>query len=241
MYLWQYFGCFQGVFGQIYLCLHSALYHSSMLQFRCLKLVSKSNLVQPSLDCGLQYSSYFPHIVTRVSSFEDRFQDTYWSMPQSPTPCDYLLALLALQESCKFAFQDIFTFKVPFKKSVIEMIIYCPIHMWTFNIGHIHACQLGVVDLLDVEAVAVIDGGEKIPQDPLHGQEFGVSSWVSNYIIIIGRCRSGSLCRTPGHCRHIGSLWLIKTGPLPDCSWASVLLTGLVGMIYCTLWLLGTG
>ena len=65
-------------------CTCMALYHSSMLQFPWWKLVSRSNLAQTSFDCSLQYSSYFPHMVSRVSSLEGRFQDTYWSMPQSP-------------------------------------------------------------------------------------------------------------------------------------------------------------
>ena len=68
----------------MFTCACMVLYHSSMLQFPCLKLISKSNLAQTSLDCGLQYSSYFPHIVSSISSFEDKFQDTYWSILQSP-------------------------------------------------------------------------------------------------------------------------------------------------------------
>ena len=79
----EYFGCFWGYLAK-FTCACMTLYHSSMLQFPCLKLVSKSNLAWTSFDCGLQYSSYFPHIVSRVSSFEDRFQDTYWSILQSP-------------------------------------------------------------------------------------------------------------------------------------------------------------
>ena len=65
-------------------CACTALYHSSMLWFPYQKLVSRSNLAQTSLDCGLQYSSYFPHMMSRVNSLEGRFQDTYWSMLQLP-------------------------------------------------------------------------------------------------------------------------------------------------------------
>ena len=63
-------------------CACTALYHSSMLRFPWQKLVSRSNLALTSLDCGLQYSSYFPHMMSRVNSLEERFQDTYWSMLQ---------------------------------------------------------------------------------------------------------------------------------------------------------------
>ena len=65
-------------------CACMALYHSSMLWFPWQKLISRSNLAQTLFDCGLQYSSYFPHMVSRVSSLEGRFQDTYWSTPQLP-------------------------------------------------------------------------------------------------------------------------------------------------------------
>ena len=65
-------------------CTCMALYHSSMLWFPWWKLVSRLNLAQTLLDCGLQYSLYFAHMVSRVSLLEGRFQETYWSMPQSP-------------------------------------------------------------------------------------------------------------------------------------------------------------
>ena len=78
----MYFGCFQGYLAK-FTCACMALYHSSTIWFPCLKLVSRSNLAQTSLDCGLQYSLYFSHIVSRVRLFEDKFQDTYWSILQS--------------------------------------------------------------------------------------------------------------------------------------------------------------
>ena len=65
-------------------CACMALYHSSTLQFPWQKLVSRSNLAWTSFDCSLQYSLYFPYMISRVSSLEGKFQDTYWSMPQSP-------------------------------------------------------------------------------------------------------------------------------------------------------------
>ena len=66
-----------GVYFAKFTCACTALYHSSMLQFPCQKLVSRSNLALTSLDCSLHYSSYFPHMMSRVNSLEGRFQDTY--------------------------------------------------------------------------------------------------------------------------------------------------------------------
>ena len=58
-------------------CVCTVLYHSSTPLLPCLKLVSKSNLDQTSLDWGLQNSSNFSHITSRATSSFIKFQDTY--------------------------------------------------------------------------------------------------------------------------------------------------------------------
>ena len=83
MSLWSNLAVSRGYLAK-FTCTCTALYHSLLLQFPCLKVISKSNLAQTFFDCGLQYSSYFPYMVSKVSSSEDRFHDTYWSIPQSP-------------------------------------------------------------------------------------------------------------------------------------------------------------
>ena len=47
-------------------CTCTTLYHSSTLQFPWQKLVNRSNLARTLLDCSLQYSSYLPHMMSRV-------------------------------------------------------------------------------------------------------------------------------------------------------------------------------
>ena len=61
----------------------TALYYSSILLLPCQKLASRSKEVQASLVCGLQNSSYFPQIVSRLRSSFDKPKDTYWSTPKS--------------------------------------------------------------------------------------------------------------------------------------------------------------
>ena len=134
MSLWSILAVSGGYLAK-FTCACMALYHSSTLQFPYLKLISKSKLAWTSFDCGLQYSSYIPHIVSKVSSLENRFQDTYWSIPQS-----LLQAITFLHCWCSRSATS-FTFKVPLKKSVVKIIIDCPVHAWTFYIGHIHSCH----------------------------------------------------------------------------------------------------
>ena len=83
MSLWSILAVSRGIWLSLLVSAQHCTTHPCC-SFLVLKLVSKSNLAQTLLDCGLQYSSYFPHIVSRVSSFEDRFQDTHWSIVQSP-------------------------------------------------------------------------------------------------------------------------------------------------------------
>ena len=66
----------------IWVC--TALYHSSTYLSPFQKLVSKLNLALTSLDWGLQNSSNFPQITSRVSSSLVRCHETYWSIPKSP-------------------------------------------------------------------------------------------------------------------------------------------------------------
>ena len=119
-----------------YACM--ALYHSSMLKFPWWKLVSKSNLAR-TFDCGLQYSSYFPHMASKVSSVEGKFQDTYCSILQSPLQAITFLHFWHSGSTASLHSKIFFAFKVPLEKSVVQIVIYYPIHAWTFNIGHVHA------------------------------------------------------------------------------------------------------
>ena len=63
-----------------YVC--TALYHSSTLLLPCLKLVRRSKWALTSFNCGLQNSSNFPQIVSKLSSSADKHKDTYWSIPK---------------------------------------------------------------------------------------------------------------------------------------------------------------
>ena len=58
-------------------CVCTALYHTSTFLSPCLKFVSMSELYLTSLDWGLQSSSNFSHIKSRVSSSLVRFHETY--------------------------------------------------------------------------------------------------------------------------------------------------------------------
>ena len=66
------------------MCSCTTLYHSSTLLLPCLKLVRRSKWALTSFDCGLQNSSNFPQIVSKLSSSADKHNDTYWSIPKSP-------------------------------------------------------------------------------------------------------------------------------------------------------------
>ena len=72
-------------------CACTALHHSSTLCLPCLKLVRRSKQALTSFDCGLQNSSHFPQIVSKLSSSTDKHQDTYWSIPKSPLKAITLL------------------------------------------------------------------------------------------------------------------------------------------------------
>ena len=50
------------------MCANTVLYHLSMLLLPCQKVVNKLNLAQTALDCGLQKSSNFDHMVCNVIS-----------------------------------------------------------------------------------------------------------------------------------------------------------------------------
>ena len=65
-------------------CACTALYHSSILLLPCLKLVRRSKWAHTSFDWGLQNSSNFPQIVSKVNSSDGKLHETYWSMPKSP-------------------------------------------------------------------------------------------------------------------------------------------------------------
>ena len=88
----------------------TTLYCLSTLQFHCLKLVNRSNWALTSLDYGLQNSSNLSHIVSNLGSYLSKFHDTYWSIPESPTPYYYFLALLFLWEGSKLTLKYIFAF-----------------------------------------------------------------------------------------------------------------------------------
>ena len=61
------------------------LYYSSTDLLPCQMLVRGSNLALTSLDCDLQNCSYFSQMVPSISFSLDKFQETYWSMPKSPS------------------------------------------------------------------------------------------------------------------------------------------------------------
>ena len=79
----QDFGCFWGYLARL-TCACTALYHSSTLLLPCLKLVRRSKWAHTSFDWGLQNSSNFPQIVSKVNSSDGKLHETYWSMPKSP-------------------------------------------------------------------------------------------------------------------------------------------------------------
>ena len=76
-------------------CACTALYHSLTLISPCLKVISKSNLALTSLACGLQNSSNFFHMTSKVKSSLDKFQDMYWFKLKSPLQTTISLHFLA--------------------------------------------------------------------------------------------------------------------------------------------------
>ena len=83
IYLWRILALSGGYLARATWVL-TVLSHSSTNLFPCQKLVRRSNGALTSFDWGLQNFSNFSQIVSRVSSSEDRLQETYWSMPKSP-------------------------------------------------------------------------------------------------------------------------------------------------------------
>ena len=65
-------------------CTCTTLYHSSTLLLPCLKLMRRSKWALTSFDYGLQNSSHFPQIVSKVNSSAGKHHETYWSMSKSP-------------------------------------------------------------------------------------------------------------------------------------------------------------
>ena len=61
----------------------TTLYYSSTLLLPCLKFVRRSEWVLTSFNCGLQNSSNFPQIVSKLRSSAGKHHDTYWSLPKS--------------------------------------------------------------------------------------------------------------------------------------------------------------
>ena len=82
------------------MCTNTALYHPSMLLLPCQKVVNKLNLAWTALDCGLQKSSNFDHMVCNVISSLGRFHEMYISSPASP---DHCITCLHLAFSCRIA------------------------------------------------------------------------------------------------------------------------------------------
>ena len=69
-------GSFWGYLGRL-TCACTAVYHSSMLWLPCLKLVRRSKWVYTSFDWGLQNSSKFPQMMSKVNLSDGKLQDTY--------------------------------------------------------------------------------------------------------------------------------------------------------------------
>ena len=118
---------------------YTALYLSSTLLLPCLKLV-RSKWACTSFDCGLQNSSNFPQIVSKVNSSAGKHHETYWSMPKSLLQAsNHFLAFLTLRQCCKLKFQNILTLQAPLYKPMVKPIIYHPVHVRTFNVWHENA------------------------------------------------------------------------------------------------------
>ena len=65
-------------------CASKVLYYSSTFLLPCLKLVRRSKWAHTSFDWGLQNSSNFVQIVSKVNSSDGKLHETYWSMPKFP-------------------------------------------------------------------------------------------------------------------------------------------------------------
>ena len=75
-------------------CVCTAFYHLSTLLLPCLNLGRRSKSACTSFDWGLQNSSNFPQIVSKVNSSDGKLQETYWSMPK------YLLQAMTFLHFC---------------------------------------------------------------------------------------------------------------------------------------------
>ena len=83
MYRWRILAV-SGGYWHKFICVCTALNHSSTDLLPCQELVSKSNLALTSFDCGLQKSSKLVHKVSKVSSLSFKPYDTTRSIPSSP-------------------------------------------------------------------------------------------------------------------------------------------------------------
>ena len=121
------------------MCACTTLYHSLMLLLPCQKVVNTLKLAQTALDCGLQKSSNFDHIVCNVTSSVIRAKEMYISSPASSDHWITFLIFSTFLKDSKFTVKDVLTFNFPSYKSGVEGIIYGPVHFQAFNIGYHHS------------------------------------------------------------------------------------------------------
>ena len=130
--------CFWGLFSEIDLCLHCIVPFNLHLCLHCLKIVTRSKQALTSFNCGLQNSSNFPQILSKLSASADKHQDTYWSIPKSPHQA---ITFWHFCHSGSAASSHSRMFSL--QKPVVEIIIHCPIHLGTFYVWHEHVwCYL---------------------------------------------------------------------------------------------------
>ena len=110
-------------------CICTALYHSSTFLLLCLKLVRRSKWALTSFDCGLQNSSNFPQILSKLSSSADMHQDTYWSIQKSLLQAVTFLHFCHSGSAASSHSRMFLHFKCHFKN---------PIHLGTFYVWHEH-------------------------------------------------------------------------------------------------------
>ena len=123
----------------------TALYHSSTEWLPCLKLVSRSNLALTALVYGLQKSSKFAHMTSKLRSSGGKDHDTYWSTQKSLL-C--VMTFLYFLESGNMASSqsNMFShFSIHLRNLCVQAIIHSPVHLWPFNIWHKHGLHKKVV------------------------------------------------------------------------------------------------
>ena len=106
-------------------------------------------------------------------------------------------ALLAFCECCELALQNILTFEVPLKESVVKTIINSPVHVWTFYVGHIHPCCWLWLSHLTCGMAVGVGGGRKMLQDLPHVPSLIAFLECLTYGLQWGNW-SGPLCKTLG-------------------------------------------